>query len=180
MKTSNSTDSWESVSKKAYWDREISLEKWREMVSKGHRSYLPDAVTGMNVSEFVHFYGVAKFKTDWPMLRAQLPEKAAKKAHLHDAIWSKLVGGSWNLRPSPDFYAMPERRRQFLVAVAKKPGCNIYEIGNSLGMQYRRAHEHAKNLTRTGEIRSKTIFEGGRRKTKLFPAYKKVNAGVQL
>lgn len=180
MKTLNSVDSWESVGKKVYWDRDISLEKWREMVSKAHRSYFPDAITVMSVSEFVYFYGVAKFKADWPKLRAQLPEKAVKKAYVYDAVWSKLVGGGWNLRPSPDFYAMPERRRQFLIAIAKKPGCNIYEIGNSLGMQYRRAHEHAKNLTKMGALRSQAIFERGRRKIKLFPAYGKICAAPSV
>jgi hypothetical protein len=50
--------SWEVVSKKAYWDRDIPLEKCRSQVSTAHRSYLPDAVFWMDVSEFVHFYGV--------------------------------------------------------------------------------------------------------------------------
>lgn len=58
MKPMMETESWETVSQRVYWDRDVALEKWKDMVSKGHRSYLPDAVTGMSVSEFVHFYGV--------------------------------------------------------------------------------------------------------------------------
>jgi len=171
MKSPMAVAPWEVVSKKAYWDRDIPLEKWKSRVSDGHRSYLPDAVSGMDVSEFAHFYGVRKFVHDWPLLRAKLPEKSAKKAGVYDMAWSRLAGGGWNLRPSPDFNDMPERRRQFMIAVAKMPGRSIYEIAKSLGMQYRRAHEHAVNLIRCGRIRGKEVEENGRRKTKLYPAY---------
>jgi hypothetical protein len=163
--------SWEAVSKKAYWDRDIPLEKWQDRVSIGHRSYLPDAVTGMDVSEFAHFYGLRKFVRDWPLLRAKLPEKSARKAGVYDMAWSRLAGGGWNLRPTPDFSTMPERRRQFMIAVAKAPGRSIYEIAKSLGMQYRRAYEHAVNLIQGGKIRGKEVVEGGHRKTKLYPTY---------
>lgn len=163
--------SWEVVSKKAYWDRDIPLEKWQDRVSVGHRSYLPDAVTGMEVSEFAHFYGIRKFVRDWPLLRAKLPEKVASKVGVYDMAWSRLAGGGWNLRPFPDFSVMPERRRQFMIAVAKAPGRSIYEIAKSLGMQYRRAHEHAADLIQSGRVLRKEVVEGGRRKTKLYPAH---------
>lgn len=171
MKSMTEVGSWEAISRKAYWDRDIPLDKWRDRVSTGHRSYLPDAVTGMEVAEFVHFYGVGPFVRDWPRLRAQLPETVARKAALYDMAWSRLAGGGWNLRPFPDFSAMPQRRRQFLVAVAHNPGRSIYEIAKSLGMQYRRAHDHAANLIREGKLRGKDAVEGGHRKTKLYPAY---------
>lgn len=172
MKPPREIESWEAVSKKAYWDRDIPLEKWRDRVSTGHRSYLPDAVTRMEVSEFAHFYGVRKFVRDWPLLRAQLPEQAASKAGIYDIAWSRLAGGGWNLRPSPDFNTLPERRRQFMVAVAKTPGRSIYELAKALGMQYRRAHDHAVNLIQAGKVCSKEVVEGGRRKMKLYPAYR--------
>lgn len=172
MKPPIEVESWETVSKKAYWDRDIPLEKWRDRVSMGHRSYLPDAVAGMEVSEFAHFYGVRKFVRDWPLLRAKLPETAARKAGVYDMTWSWLAGGGWNLRPFPDFTAMPERRRQFMVAVAKTPGKSIYEVAKTLGMQYRRAHDHAVNLIQAGKVRGKDVMEGGHRKTKLYPAYR--------
>lgn len=171
MRQHMEVESWEAVSKKAYWDRDIPLEKWQDRVSIGHRSYLPDAVTGMEVSEFAHFYGIRKFVRDWPLLRAKLPEKSARKAGVYDMAWSRLTGGGWNLRPTPDFSTMPERRRQFMIAVAKAPGRSIYEIAKSLGMQYRRAHEHAVNLIRVGKVRGKEVVEGGHRKTKLYPTY---------
>lgn len=171
MKTLNELEAWEVVSKKVYWDRDIPLERWKDKISAGHGSYLPDAISGMDVLEFVNFYGSRSFIADWPRLRSLLPAKAARKSHVFDLAWSRLVGGGWNLRPSLDFMAMPERRRQFMLAVCRTPGMNIYEVANSLGIQYRRAHEHAVNLFETGKIRGKQVFEGGRRKTKLYPAY---------
>lgn len=171
MKPFSASETWETVSRKAYWDRDVTLEKWRDKVSTGHRSYLPDAVAGMDVAEFVHFYGVSQFVHDWPTLRQLLPKSIVRKASVYDLAWSRLAGGGWNLRPTPDFNALPERRRQFLVEVAKKPGRSIYEIAKTLGMQYRRAHEHAVNLIQVGKIRGKEAVEGGHRKKKLYPAY---------
>ena len=164
-------ESWEAVSRKTYWDRDVPLEKWRDRISTGHRSYLPDAVSAMSVQEFVHFYGAKKFIRDWPFLRSCLSEEEARKAGVYDLAWSRLAGGGWNLRPSPDFNSIPKRRRQFLTAVAKTPGMSIYEVAKSLGMQYRRAHEHAVNLIHAGKVRGKDVVEGGRRKTMLYPAY---------
>jgi hypothetical protein len=170
MKPLAEVESWEIVSKKTYWDRDVPLEKWRDRISTGHRSYLPDAVTGMDVSEFIHFYGAKRFVRDWPLLRSLLPEMAAMKTGVYDMAWSRLAGGGWNLRPTPDFNALRERRRQFMVAVANMPGRSIYEVAKALGMQYRRAHEHAVNLIQAGKIRGKAVIEGGHRKTKLYPA----------
>lgn len=178
MRPHMEVEPWESVCKKAYWDREIPLGKWQDRVSIGHRSYLPDAVAGMEVSEFAHFYGIRKFARDWPLLRAKLPEKSARKAGVYDMAWSRLVGGGWNLRPTPDFSTMPKRRRQFMIAVAKTPGKSIYEIAKSLGMQYRRAHEHAANLIQDGKVRGKEVVESGRRKTKLYPTYRNLQESV--
>ena len=64
-----SVDSWETLSKKVYWDRDVPLERWRERISAGHRSYLPAAVSTMTPAEFVRFYGLSKFKRDWPAIR---------------------------------------------------------------------------------------------------------------
>ena len=172
MKKMADVESWESVSRKVYWDRDVALEKWREKVALGHPSYLPDAVSGMEVAEFVHFYGVQQFIRDWPVLRARLPEMLARKAGGYDMVWSQLVGGGWNLKPFPDFNTLPERRRQFLIAVAQTPGKSIYELAKALGLQYRRAHEHAVNLIREGKMRGAEVVENGRRKTRLYPSYK--------
>ncbi len=171
MKQWKSIDSWESVSRKAYWDRDVSLEKWKEKVSQSHRSYLPDAVVGMDVTEFMRFYGVQPFIQDWPALRAHLPALVVGKAGLYDLAWSRLVCGGWNLKPCSDFNAMPKRKRQFLISVAQMPGRSIYQVAKSLDMQYRRAHDHARQLMQEGKLRGKTVLEGGHTKTKLYPAY---------
>lgn len=171
MKPMVEIESWDAVSKKVYWDRSVALEKWRERVAEGHRSYLPDAVSTMNVREFIHFYGAGRFVSDWPSLRGLLPEAVAKHAGIYDLAWSRMAGGGWNLRPTEDFFSMPAKRRLFLLSVAKHPGKSIYEIAKSLGMQYRRAHEHAENLVKAGRIRSDDVIEGGHRKRKLYPAY---------
>jgi predicted ArsR family transcriptional regulator len=82
-----------------------------------------------------------------------------------------LAGGGWNLRPVPDFHNMPRRRKQFMAQVARSPGKSIYELAKALGMQYRRAHEHAQTLTKEGKLRARESVENGHRKRKLFPAY---------
>ena len=48
-------ESWEVVSQKAYWDRDVNLDNWRQRIALGHRSYLPDAVIAMHAKEFLHF-----------------------------------------------------------------------------------------------------------------------------
>jgi hypothetical protein len=166
-----SVDSWEALSKKVYWDRDVPLEHWRERISTGHRSYLPAAVSTMTPTEFVRFYGLSKFKRDWPALRAKLPKETVKYAPVFDLAWSQAVGGGWNLRPTEDYFSMPERRRDFLTQVARVPGMSIYEVAKSLGLQYRRAHDHAANLLRDGKIRAVETIERGHRKMKLFPTY---------
>lgn len=166
-----SVDSWETLSKKVYWDRDVPLERWRERISVGHRSYLPAALSTMTPAEFVRFYGLSQFKRDWPALRAKLPKKTVKYAPVFDLAWSQAVGGGWNLRPTEDYFSMPERRRDFLTQVARVPGMSIYEVAKSLGLQYRRAHDHAANLLRDGKIRAVETIERGHRKMKLFPTY---------
>lgn len=166
-----SIDTWETLSKKVYWDRDVPLERWRERISVGHRSYLPDAVATMTPAEFVRFYGLSKFKRDWPDLRAKLPNKTVKYAPVFDLAWSQAIGGGWNLRPTKDFFSMPERRRDFLTQVACVPGMSIYEVAKSLGLQYRRAHDHAASLLKEGKIRAVETIERGHRKMKLFPTY---------
>ena len=74
----------------------------------------------------------------------------------------------------PQHYAhffVPERRRNFLTQVACAPGISIIEAAKSLGLHYRRAHDHAANLLRDGKIRAVGTIERGHRKMKLFPTY---------
>ncbi len=162
-------ETWGTLSKKVFWDRDVALERWRERVSAGHRSYLPDSIATLTPVEFVQFYGLDNFKRDWPMLRAALPKEALKFASVYDVAWSHAVGGGWNLVPAPDYYDMAAKRRAFLTEVARAPGKSIYEVAKILGMQYRRAHDHASSLIEAGKIRAVDAVEDGLRKRRLYP-----------
>ena len=163
-------DTWDTLSKKAFWDRDVALERWRERVAAAHRSYLPDSIATMSPVEFVRFYGLENFKRDWPTLRAALPKETLKFASVFDVAWSHAVGGGWNLVPTSDYYAMAAKRRAFLTEIARAPGKSIYEVAKNLGMQYRRAHDHASSLIEAGKIRSVDAVEGGIKKRRLYPA----------
>lgn len=164
---------WDALSKKVFWDRTVPVDKWLKGVAAAHRSYLPDSILVMTPAQFIRFYGIQAFKRDWPRLRASLPESALGCAPRFDLAWSQAVGGGWNLAPTPDFYSLPEKRRMFLATVARTPGKSIYEIAKNIGLQYRRAHDHAVRLVGDGKIRSVDTVENGRRKKILYPAYQK-------
>lgn len=169
MSEAGRIDTWAALSKKVFWDRDVALERWRERVAAGHRSYLPDSIAIMSPVEFVQSYGLDNFKRDWPALRAALPTETLKFASVFDVAWSHAVGGGWNLVPASDYYAMATKRRAFLTEVARAPGKSIYEVAKNLGMQYRRAHDHASSLIEAGKIRSVDAVEGGLKKRRLYP-----------
>jgi hypothetical protein len=162
--------SWELLSKKAYWDRDVPLLTWQQRTSEAHRSYLPGAVKAFDPVEFIHYYGVPAFKTDWPRLRKSLEADVARRhTPVFDLAWSRLISGTWNLVPDERIASLPTRRREFLFAVVGKPGLSIYAIASMLGMQYRRAHEHAKDLSAEGLLLMKTSVQSGRSRNLLFP-----------
>ena len=169
MREAQRVDAWATLSKKVFWDRDVALERWRERVAVGHRSYLPDSIATLTPVEFVRFYGLDNFKRDWPILRAALPKETLKFASVFDVAWSHAVGGGWNLVPAADYYAMAAKRRAFLTEVARAPGKSIYEVAKNLGMQYRRAHDHASSLIEGGKIRPVDTVEDGLRKRRLYP-----------
>ncbi len=169
-------DNWATLSRKVFWDRAVPLAKWRAGVSAGHRSYLPDSISVMTPAQFVRHYGKRAFVRDWPRLRAALPQEALRHAPRFDLAWSRAAGGGFNLWPVPDFHLLSGKRRLFLVSVAKTPGQSIYEMANTLGVQYRRAHDHATSLIAAGKIRAVDAVQNGRRKKILYPAYPKPTA----
>lgn len=161
---------WEALSKKAYWDRDVPLNIWKEGIAEAHRSYLPGAVKAFDPIEFIHYYGANEFKSDWPRLRKRLEADMVRRhAAVYDLAWSRLVSGTWNLAPDERVTALPERRREFLFAVSRRPGSSIYAIAAGLGMQYRRAHDHARELSQAGFVLMKPTVQGGRLSNKLFP-----------
>lgn len=168
---------WERISKRVYWDREVPLDLWREQASLAHRSYLPDAVRRMPVREFISFYGKDAFIRDWPRLKAALPTAAAGvggaaiSTGMYDMAWSQLVGQSFNLRPVPQFYDLAQKQRDFFIEAMRMPGSSIYQIAKRLGMQYRRAHDHAQALISQGLVRDQQIDDGKRKQRLLYPNY---------
>ena len=86
----NSSSTWDAVSKRVYWDRKVSLDRWKDRISIGHRSYLPDAITTMTPVEFIRFYGLSDFRRDWPAIRAKLQGDARKCAAMFDLAWSQV------------------------------------------------------------------------------------------
>lgn len=170
MKHRSEILSWDILSTKAYWDRDVSLSNWKEYAHKAHRSFLPGAVKVFDPVEFIHYYGVEEFKVDWPRLRKSLDADTAKRhAPVFDLAWSRLISGSWNLAPDERIASMPPRKREFLFTVARKPGLSIYAIASMLDMQYRRAYDHAKDLIKTGILLVKPSVQSGRVSNLLYP-----------
>lgn len=170
MKRPDEVLAWVDLSKKAYWDRDVPLATWQQRISEAHRSYLPCAIKAFDPVDFIHYFGVDAFKAQWPRLRKCLDADTAKQhAPVFDLAWSRLVSGSWNLAPDESITTMPERRREFLYAVARKPGLSIYAIAAMLGMQYKRAHEHAKYLGQAGLLFIRPSVKAGRLSNLLFP-----------
>jgi hypothetical protein len=128
----------------------------------------------MTPAQFIRFYGLEAFKLGWPTLRATLPAAILQHAPIFDLAWSQAVGG-YNLVPTPDYYTLSPKRRAFLTHIAKTPGQSIYQAAKDLGMQYRRAHDHAQWLAHTGKIRTVEATHNGRRQKKLFPPSKRAH-----
>jgi hypothetical protein len=169
------TETWATLSKKVFWDRDVPLAKWRQGIAAGHRAYLPASIATMTPAQFIRFYGLDAFKRTWPTLRAGLPAATLQHAPIFDLAWSQAVGGGYNLVPTPDYYTLSPKRRAFLTHIAKTPGQSIYQAAKDLGMQYRRAHDHAQWLAATGKIRTVEATHNGRRQKKLFPPSKRAH-----
>lgn len=169
------TETWATLSKKVFWDRDVPLAKWRQGIASGHRAYLPASIATMTPTQFIRFYGLDAFKLGWPTLRASLPAATVQHAPMFDLTWSQAVGGGYNLVPTPDYYALSPKRRAFLTHIAKTPGQSIYQVAKDLGMQYRRAHDHALWLAQTGKIRTVEATHNGRRQKQLFPQGKRAH-----
>ncbi len=163
------TDNWSTVSRKLFGERSVSLKHWREGISAGHSAYLPNSVAALSSEEFIRFYGPSEFKSDWPKIRSLLSAETLIFSSMFDLAWSQLVGGGCHLAPALDYYKLPEKRRLFLTTVANSPGESIYAVAKKLGMQYRRAHDHAAWLTDAGKIHAVEVTENGHKKKKLFP-----------
>lgn len=159
---------WPILSKKAFWDRSVLLVAWREKVQEKHPSYLPGTISTFDPTEFIYYYGIDAFKTEWPKLRQGIEAVAAQRLPIFDLAWSRLVSGSWNVPPDERVASLPARKRDFLFAVGRTPGGSIYATANALGMQYKRAHVHARDLCDAGLLRMQPSIENGRMRNLLF------------
>lgn len=117
------------------------------------------------------FYGPDGFVMDWPSIRSKLPPESMKHTPTLDCFWSQLRGGGLHLHPSIDFYSMPEKRREFLIEISRRPGISIYEAAKNLSMQYRRAHDIAMRLVSEGRVKAVSAVRNGRRVAALFSRF---------
>lgn len=167
---SPSEEDWDRLAKRVFWDRVVSLEAWRFGITLGHKSYLPRSVKNMPPEKFVRYFGVAKFKSAWPAIRKHLSRNDLARAAMLDVIWSKLVAGTWSLKPLIDIEALSRREKEFLLAAVQSPGSSKYDLAGKLGMQYKRVHEYARDLQIIGLIRLIPDTSNPRKKLLIFPA----------
>lgn len=81
------------------------------------------------------------------------------------------MGAGLNLKPTKDFYTMPESRRQFLIYAYKNPGHSIEEIADALKVDFNDAYEHAVVLINEGKLQAERDVEGGTFKECISPGY---------
>lgn len=161
--------SWEEVSRTVFWDRAVTLSRWRAQVAAGHPSYLPASIHRLSPRVFARFYGRARFVRDWPTLKAALPPEDWRAAGRFDLAWSDAIDGGWLVKPGPAFWALPARRRAFLLQIGHTPGISIAAAARALAMPYRRAHDHARALMAAGFLRGRLDPRSTRRRWFLWP-----------
>lgn len=159
---------WEEVARSVFWSRDVPLEKWREGILAGHRSYLPDSIKRMSPTNFVRFLGRAAFREHWPHIRQCVPPELSKSAGPLDYLWSWLESGTFNLKPESVFMRWPGRRREIYDQVVHHPGISIYAAAKAANVPYRRAHDHVRALMDEGLVRAKE-GHGPRRAQHLYP-----------
>lgn len=160
---------WDASYKQAFWDRNVQYDDWKVHVIEGHPSYLPQSVTRLPVRTFIALLGQDAFIAHWPRLRGLLPAGSRRQWASYDMAWSQLVSGTFNVQPLTAWFDLSRRERAFLLGVAQQPGEGIYQVGKRLGMQYRRAHDHAKALISAGFIRVRTDRVKNRTVHRLYP-----------
>lgn len=161
---------WPEVARHIFWDRVVTLDAWRAGIAAGQRSYLPQSVKTMLPEHFIQFFGVAQFKTEWPRIRKHLSQQELARVALLDRFWSRLVSGSWNIKPLIDINTLPKREKEFLLAAIREPGITKYTLAKQLGMQYKRGHEYAKDLQAIGLIKLLAVKDDPRRRLRIYPA----------
>lgn len=163
-------DHWTSIKHTVFWDRDVSLDAWREGFLTGHRSYFPHSILWMHPRDGAKLLGREQFLTLWPKVRifADHYPEVSRRIKIWDAAWSKAVSGAYSVLPKPEWSTLPRRAKDFLIYVAQHPGQSIYAVAKGSGSTYKRAYEHAKTLTSLGFLAQVEERGGPRRKKLLF------------
>ncbi|MDR2154371.1 MAG: hypothetical protein LBE78_05020 [Burkholderiaceae bacterium] len=145
----------------------MPLQRWREGILAGHRSFLSDSIRYMSARNFVRFLGRETFVDQWPLIRRHVPPELVHEAAPLDALWSWHRSGTFNLRPESALARWPGRRRALFDQVVREPGISIYRAAKQAHMPYRRAYDHVQALSRQGLIRTR-VGNGPRKQTRLY------------
>jgi hypothetical protein len=158
---------WERVARRVFWSRTVPLQRWREGILAGHRSFLPDSIRYMSARNFVRFLGRETFVDQWPRIRQHIPPELVREAAPLDALWSWHRSGTFSLRPESALAPWPGRRRELFDQVVHEPGISIYRAARKANMPYRRAHDHVRALIEQGLLRARE-GHGPRKETRLY------------
>jgi hypothetical protein len=144
---------WIELAAAAFWDRQVSAEEWEAGFLSGHRSYLPQTFSYIHPKHALKILDRAEFIREWPALRllvlSEYPH-LARKIPMWDGYWSLAAAGVMDVKPLQKWFSLPKRAREFLLWVCRHPGTSIYAAAKGLNMAYKRAFEHAKQLSGAG------------------------------
>lgn len=160
---------WPRIAATLYWDRAVSYPDWLRGMAAAHPSYFRAVAESMPPRQFMDLYGRKRFIRDWPAIRTAAGAGMPGRLGLFDALWSHEQFSNYSVKPLPKWATMPKRRRQFLLTIARNPGISIYRAAKASGLQYRRAHDHARQLLEDGFVQSRAKVEGGRCSVALYP-----------
>lgn len=161
---------WADVAPRAFWDRVVAEAEWREGFLAGSPAYLPPTLHALEPREAIPLLGLPAFVEAWPRLRkTALATGAApaRRVRKWDVYWSLAATGTLDVAPLDTWMSLPRRAKEFLRHVSAHPGTSIYAAAKSLGMAYRRAHDHAHRLIALGFLKGHPDASGPRRQVRL-------------
>lgn len=158
---------WSVTSRLVFWNRDVSLEDWREGILAAKRAYLPDSVQHMQPVHFVKFLGREAFIKEWPRVRHALEASHPGRAKL-DLYWSRLSTGTFDADPDACLLNLPGRSREAYDYLVKNQGASVYQLAQDVNIPYRRAHDHVTRLTEVGLISSRYTEDEPRLKRRLY------------
>lgn len=165
---------WGKVARTVFWNRDVSLERWRNGILKAGKAYLPESVRWMRPQHFIRFLGRDTFVAEWPRLRRALEADHPGKARL-DLHWSVITSGTFNANPDSVLLDLPGRSREAYEYLVRHQGVSVYELAKGTGIPYRRAHDHVKRLADTGLLQSRYCKTGARTKRLLYTLPAKIH-----